>query len=398
MATQEEMLLALAAIENGYITREQVQKCLDIQKAMKEKGIRHSLVELLQHRKYLTKAQMQSVLYEQVLKAGPEEGSIIKGYRILEKKARGGTATVFLAGWLVYDCLVALKILHPKYCGTARMVNSFLNEAHLLCYLNCENIVKGYQYGKSRSLYFAAMEYVNGISVQKLIDRYGGVEETAALCIVLQIAKTLSYLDSQGIVHRDIKPGNVLIDRDGRCILCDLGFAKAADQKDYLLKEGVTCGTAAYISPEQAMGETDLDVRSDIYALGVTLYHLILGDVPFRGSQTEVIAQQVLGSLAASTREKMSPRLYGMVCKMMAKDRNARYQSAGALALDIEKALAESGESEEDIRRSLPGDFALLFPSIPDLPNAGRSRELREDQNAGKFRRTVGLRSMKRKR
>jgi serine/threonine-protein kinase len=205
------------------------------------------------------------------------------------------------------------------------------------------NIVRGYDNGMANTLYYLAMEYIEGKSVQNMIDEGGSLKEEQALDIILQIARALAYIQEQGIVHRDVKPDNVLMTPDGVVKLCDLGFAKPlGGHVAGAATEDVTCGTPQYMSPEQAQGEAALDIRSDIYALGATLYHMALGTLPFKGTDNmEIMAKQVLESLdsAEVKSRKISKHMHYFIERMMSKDKDFRYQSPQEMVEDIETQM-----------------------------------------------------------
>lgn len=270
----------------------------------------------------------------------------IPGYKIIGKIGVGGMATVFKAlDSRNANRVVALKILFPHHAKNEVFLQRFIREAKLLIQFNHVNIVRGYDWGVANTLYYLAMEYIEGKSVQNMIDEQGSLEEELALDIILQIARALAYIQEQGIVHRDVKPDNVLMTADGVVKLCDLGFAKPLGGPPGVgaaATEDVTCGTPQYMSPEQAQGEVALDIRSDIYALGATLYHMVLGTLPFKGTDNmEIMAKQVLESLdsAEVKSRKISKHMHYFIERMMSKDKNFRYQSPQELVEDIETQM-----------------------------------------------------------
>jgi len=189
--------------------------------------------------------------------------------------------------------------------------------------------------------YVFMMEYINGDDLQDLLRKGMTFNEDAALYIVLQAARALEYMRSQGILHRDIKPGNIMLKRDNTVKLIDLGFATSVGGQGE--NADSTLGTVQYISPEQARGQNDLDIRSDIYSLGATLYQLIVGELPFSGTdEQEIMAKQILDSLSSSAlkdRARISPHMHYFIEKMMAKDREIRYQNPIELIDDIEEKI-----------------------------------------------------------
>jgi len=215
------------------------------------------------------------------------------------------------------------------------------------------------------------MEDVDGETLQEKIARGGAFEEDGALYVILQVARALEYLREQGLVHRDIKPGNILVTADNKVKVIDLGFAgtdagpAGADASGAAPESAATVsGTAAYLSPEQAQGRSDLDVRSDIYSLGATLYQMVLGELPFAGDDAELVQKAVLEGLSAAATKggRISAPMHYFIEKMMAKDRDIRYQSPHELMADIEDTLAghksaaadgqpAAGPEDDDLQR-----------------------------------------------
>lgn len=340
MATKKEMMIAVKAVQSNFCNQKQVQKCLEIQRNLKqEKGQEVSLLTIMKKKGYLTAEQIQAIKESlpKIREIRPEDNPV-EGYKLLEKIGQGGMAVVFRATHPKHG-EVAVKILFPHHNSNEEYVNGFMNEAKLVCTMNHPNLVKGMDYGKSNDHYYLAMEYVRGsLSVKDVLDKQGPFDEDTALSIILQIAKALFYISSCGILHRDIKPDNTLITQTGEVKVCDLGFAKTIEKSTK--KSGLTCGTVQYISPEQAKGQGDVDVRSDIYSLGATLYHLVMGKVPFTGADSmEVMTKQVLEGLNDIKNRKISQHMHYFIEKMMAKDRNIRYQDPQELIDDIERTI-----------------------------------------------------------
>ncbi len=232
---------------------------------------------------------------------------------------------------------MALKVLLPGLARDAAAVNRFLEEGKLLQRLDHPAIVKGHRVFKFVDTYVLEMDFVPGKTLLEYQDDGGAFDEDGALSVVLQVARALESMREAGVVHRDLKPGNLMIDREGRVKLIDLGFAGAG--MEGRANADTTLGTPAYLAPEQAMGEDDLDARADIYSLGATLYHLVVGALPFEGeTDEEVLRKQILAGLSGKALKggDVSPRLHYIIEKMMAKDREVRYASPAELIADIE--------------------------------------------------------------
>jgi serine/threonine-protein kinase len=269
----------------------------------------------------------------------------IPGCRILQALGHGGTADVFRAREIKSGRVLALKILKPESAANAQTLASFVREANLLKDLEHPGLVKGFGPAKfvpksGGEVYFSRLECVEGETLLELLDKGQHFNEEVALKLILAVAEVLQYLSSNGLVHRDVKPGNVMLDHNGRIKLIDLGFA--ADQGAQTNKEGTATGTAAYLSPEEARGGAQADLRSDVYSLGVTLFHIAVGRLPFESSSdADVLRMQVQQALSAPELKGrgFSPHLSYFIEKMMAKEADVRYQSWDELLDDIREQL-----------------------------------------------------------
>lgn len=276
----------------------------------------------------------------------------IPGYEILGKAGTGGTADVWRAREKKSRRVMALKVLKPEAVRHAPTRQAFIAEAKLLEKLSHPGLVSGYGVARYNKVYFSRMEFIEGSTLLELLEEGNAFDETAALKVVLGVAEVLAYLAAQGVIHRDIKPGNIMLASDGSLKLIDLGFAgKPHDEaEEPAAGEGATTvGTVQYLSPEQARGGA-ADMRSDIYSLGVTLFHLVVGRLPFESSDDEeVLRMQVMQSLSSPElkSKKVSHQLQYFIEKMMAKDLEARYQSWTEL--------------DEDVRAVIEGQQALDF-------------------------------------
>ncbi len=261
----------------------------------------------------------------------------IPTYEILGSLGTGGTSDVFRAREKKTGRTIALKVLKPAPTRHVPTLKAFIDEAKLLERLEHPGLVKGYGIAKSGNTYFSKLECIEGRTLLEVLDQGQAFAEKVALRIVLEAAEVLAYLTSQGVVHRDVKPGNLMLSDAGAVKLIDLGFA-ASPEAHAKSKEGTTVGTVAYISPEQAQGAAAADLRSDIYSLGVTLFHLVVGRLPFESSNDqEILRMQVMQSLSSSELKSrnLSPHVHYFIEKMMAKDAEHRYQSWPELVRDV---------------------------------------------------------------
>ena len=325
-----------------------------------------------------------------------ERGRRIGDFELLKKLGQGSMGAVYLARQVTLDRLVALKILPPEMAADKEFAERFRREARATARLNHPNVIAAYDVGIAQGYHYIAMEYVEGIDLeQKLKDKPNGrFTEKEVLQVARDMAQALESASAHGIVHRDIKPSNILVGSDGICKLTDLGLAtnRATDQKR-ITETGLAVGTPYYISPEQARGETEVDVRSDIYSLGATLYHLVLGVVPFPGDNPVVIMTQHLTQEAKPVCEvdpAVSKALSRLIEKMMAKRQADRHQNAKDLLEDIEHV--ERGETPL-LRRARAKAKSETSPNIekpPSHPPAHPPTKAGLRSSAGPARSTAG--------
>lgn len=267
-------------------------------------------------------------------------------YRLTKRLGSGGTAIVFEAEDLKEGGKVALKVLREEYARVRARLERFVAEAKLLCDLEHDGLVKGLRVAKDKGTVFLAMELLPGETLEDRLVEGERFSEVEALRATRDVASVLAYLRRKGLVHRDLKPGNLLFAHDGSVKLIDLGFAARIGEVE---ASDTTVGTVAYIAPEQARGEGELDARADIYSLGATLYHLVVGEPPFAGDDNqEVLEKQVFAELSSERIKALglSPTLHYFIEKMMAKDKAIRFQDADEIVRDIEEKLGDSLESE----------------------------------------------------
>jgi len=285
----------------------------------------------------------------------PDPDRVIAGYEIIRKLGTGAMGSVFLARQVSLDRTVALKILPKSMVRDKEFEERFIREARATAKLSHENIVHGIDAGRSGDVLYFAMEYVDGKSVRDIIRETGRLEEKQAVDIGLQMARALEHAGRSGLIHRDIKPDNILIGPGGVAKLCDLGLAKAEKGDASLTQDGFVVGTPHYIAPEQARGEPDLDARVDIYALGSTLYMMVTGQVPFDGPTSAIVMARHITDPFPDPRKivpSLSAGLVTVMHRMVEKDKNDRYADATALREDLE-ALAE-GRLKADVPERLP--------------------------------------------
>ncbi|MHC4778539.1 MAG: protein kinase domain-containing protein, partial [Planctomycetota bacterium] len=359
MASPDDVSFGKIAVELKYCTTSQIEGAFEIQRKMALLGVYpKSLCEILMDQGVLSQYLVRQIYRTQ----GKREGfPSIPGYEVESKIGHGGMGTVYKAKQLNLDRAVAIKVLDPDLAKDRHFVDRFLREARSVAILNHENIIVGIDVGKTATEdYFFVMEYVEGHTVYEILKRERAIDEKRALEIALQIGRALKHAEDHNLVHRDIKPDNIMITEEEVAKLCDLGLAKSTRGKLRLTQAGSTHGTPHYMSPEQARGKEDIDIRSDIYSLGATLYHMLVGEVPFDGESAAVILLKHISEEVPSPRVSR-PEIDETTChileRMMAKKREDRYQTAQELIDDLDRVLA--GESPAS-RRLSPGASSIM--------------------------------------
>ncbi len=370
-------------LEHRFATPEQVNECLTIQSQVRAMGIApKNLGEILLEKNYITKEQAAAVLRMQG-QEGPQ--TQIPGYEIIVKLGQGAMGAVFKARQVSMDRLVALKVLAPRFAKDTAFVTRFVREARTVAKLHHQNIISGIDVGEHEGIHYFVMEYVDGETVGSLLRKSGAMPEKQALNIALQITKALDHANANSMVHRDIKPDNIMLTCDGVAKLCDLGLARQEGIDASLTQAGQTVGTPHYISPEQASGEKDIDIRSDIYSLGATLYHMILGSTPYPPGTASVVMAKHLTELVPPLKDRqpgVSAAVSEVVAKMMKKNRAERYQTPAELLTDISNILEDYPPAH--VKVEMP---RLIVKKPPVVPHAagkdGQRDTYRRSRSAG---------------
>lgn len=259
-------------------------------------------------------------------------------FELKKRLGKGGMGEVFLAHQISLDRVVALKTLSKELAKKEDFVKRFLREARSMAKLDHANVVKVYAVDSYRGIHFAAIEYIDGQSIQNWLDQIGLFSVGDAVHVAIVCATALQHAHEQNMVHRDIKPDNILVTRKGVVKVADFGLAKVMDEDVSMTQSGTGLGTPLYMAPEQARNAKHVDHRCDIYALGATLYHLLTGKLPFRGdSALELIMAKEKGTYpnARSVRSEIPERLDLIIDKMMAKDPAHRYKSCAEVCRDL---------------------------------------------------------------
>jgi serine/threonine protein kinase len=374
MAHENDSIAGRLAVERGYLSQAQLDDALETQRqALDQMGMDMPLLQVLVTKGLLTPEQEQDVRKAVAV----ETGKVLQvgDYEVTEKIGQGGFGAVFKAKSVVTGETVALKILLPAR-ATPDLIKRFEREAKIVATLDHKHIVRCIEFGHDpdKNCHFCALEYVDGEDLYEHVKRVGVLPEAEALSITYQITKALQHAHWSALIHRDVKPDNIMVMPDGTAKLLDLGLARPMDEEmTRLTQSGDVFGSPHYMSPEQAKSSKDVDTRADIYSLGATVYFMVTGRPPFDGATALMIIQQhVYGKLAwpAEANPALSNGICRMIAKMMVKDPGGRYQKPMDLLRDIDTLKAGG---EPDI-----GDVALRKSTIA-VPARPRRRRKRPD-------------------
>ena len=337
MSSKDKQILE-RALARGLLTDEQATRIARIRHNRKERdGTAPPIADVAVEKGFLTREQAERLAAAQ---DSFDKNHEIAGYRLEDKIGAGSMGTVYKARQLSLDREVAIKILSPHLARKSDYVERFLREARSVARLNHPNVISGIDAGEADGVRYFVMEYASGMTVGELIARGGAMDESRVMRVALQISRALEHAAEAGLVHRDVKPDNILLTKDGVAKLCDLGLAKDSPE------EGRALGTPAYISPEQAQGSADVDIRSDLYSFGCTLYHMLTGDQPFKGSAKVVMVSHLTETAPpiADREPDVSAAMIAVVEKLMQKQASDRHASPREL-LGALLAIEKGGES-----------------------------------------------------
>ena len=282
-------------------------------------------------------------------------GTVFEKYTVEKMLGRGGMGVVYLVRHNVLDSYFALKVLFPDAAKKNKLfVTRFLQEAKLACKIRHPNLIAVYDAGKNsdHGLYYLVMDYVPGGSVRDLLEKERRLDPAPALRIVRQTAQALNAAYEHHMVHRDIKPDNIMFDADGTAKLADLGIAKLTDNQEITLTTSQSVfGTPAYMSPEQARDSSKVDSRADIYSLGIVFYEMLVGRRPYRGDTTIEILSQVLSDADIPDIRKIRPKipaeLAELISEMTAKNLEKRIPDPATLLQRLEKINVSAGDPQQ---------------------------------------------------
>jgi eukaryotic-like serine/threonine-protein kinase len=301
-----------------------------------------------------------------------EAGTVIDGrYRVVARLGSGGMADVYLAHDDLLGRQVALKLLHERFAEDQEFVERFRREASSAAGLSHPNVVAVFDRGEWNGTYYIAMEYLPGRSLKAVVREHGPLSPQDATDIVVQILLATRFAHKRGIIHRDIKPHNVILDEEGRAKVTDFGIARAGASD--MTMTGSIMGTAQYLSPEQAQGHAVRET-SDLYAVGVVLYELLTGSVPFEGESAVTIALKQVSVEPTPPSERnpeVGPALDAVVMRALAKSPSARFASADEFIAALQQARDGIAPAPATVPAGTPETAAALV--VPPLPAGGET-------------------------
>jgi len=348
--TNYDTIFGQMVVEQGLCTELELQHCQkELENCPADQPA--TLRELLINKGYITPTQAKRV--KATAKESKDVAEQIPGYKILGKLGAGAMAVVYKATQLSLHRTVAIKILPKRFSEKPDYVKRFYKEGQAAAKLNHNNIVAAFDVGEAGGYHYFVMEYVEGKTLYEDLAKNKVFDETDAIDIITQVARALAHAHACGLIHRDVKPKNIMINSAGVVKLADMGLARATDDAKLAESEaGKAYGTPYYIAPEQIRGEIDIDGRADIYSLGVTLYHMLTGRVPFEASTpSDVMKKHLKESLIPPDHinTTLSAGIAEVIEVMMAKRKQNRYSTAEELLTDLD--MVRKGEPPLQARR-----------------------------------------------
>lgn len=336
--TSYDTIFGRMAIEYGFCTKEEVQRSIqELKNRAKDRPC--TLRDLMVDLGYITRSQaerLEAAIKDSRSTAVPYQ---IPGYKVIGKIGAGAMAVVFKAVQLSLNRTVAIKILPKRFSSDPEYVRRFYKEGQAAGKLHHNNIVQAIDVGEAGGYHYFVMEYVEGKTIADDLAAGKILSEQEALDIIIQVAQALDHAHAMGLVHRDVKPKNIMVTKDGVVKLADLGLAReTADIETAQYEAGKAYGTPYYIAPEQIKGMVDIDGRADIYSLGATFYHMVTGRAPFTGEDSAEIMRKHLEEPLTPPdhiNTSLSAGVSEIIEVMMAKRREDRYANAKELLADL---------------------------------------------------------------
>ena len=347
MPSPDDLSLARRVVAEGICERPEVEECLALQHQTEQSGKLETLAELLIQRGFVTRSQLSRLKQTKPPPSVSGEPATLRlgYYELLLKLGEGGMGAVYKANDTRNGKIVAIKVLPRSKARDETFLRRFEMEARATFELDHPNIVHGYDIGHSDGYHYLVIEFVQGYDLCAMLEQRGRFTETEALNILEQMCKALDHIHTEHLVHRDIKPENILVSEDGIAKLTDMGLTiddPAHGRSHRLTQAGIAMGTPFYLSPEQIKGESDVDIRSDIYALGATTYEMVTGRPPFEGESPTIVMMKHLNETVPSPHDldrTISINFCHMLERMMAKDPFHRYQTPYEMLQDVRRVI-----------------------------------------------------------
>ena len=335
--TSYDTVFGKMAVEQGLCTDAELRRSLEEMKS-RRKVNPVMLKDLMVGLGYVTPSQAERL--KTSIKMSKTAVHQIPGYKILGKLGAGAMAIVYKAKQLSLNRIVAIKVLPKRFSENAEYVERFYKEGQAAAKLNHNNIVQAFDVGEAGGYHYFVMEYVEGKTLYEDLAAGKVFDEDEALDIIIQVARALNHAHSCGLIHRDVKPKNIMINTAGVAKLADMGLAReTTDIEAAQTEAGKAYGTPYYIAPEQIRGKIDIDGRADIYGLGATLYHIVTGRVPFMADDpSDVMRKHLREQLIPPDHinTSLSAGISEVIEVMMAKHKEDRYNGVEELLTDLE--------------------------------------------------------------
>ena len=379
--------LVQLAVSKKWLTAEQGRQAIEICAKAAELGLGSSLEEVLVRKGWITHERWNELLSGAGKEGGEGAGILIGKYRVVQKVGEGGMGAIFKVKKQGSDRVVALKLLSREVSKLKDWRARFQREAKVAINLDHPNIVRGIEIGQEKDRFYYVMEFIEGANLSDLIHNQGAVPEPRALEWMIQLAEGIDYIDSKKLVHRDIKPDNIIVTPQGVAKLTDLGLAKSiAANSPQITATGTAVGTPGYMSPEQIRGDKAVDIRTDLYSLGATFYFALTGRKPFEGDSFQEVLVKHLNDQLPSPKAHMG-RLSDEICriveKLMAKERKDRYRGAG----DLLKDLRSLQRGQPLVTREIPEGRSMVSrdPTLPTIDLKAMRARAAAQKRRGEF-------------
>ncbi|MCG3136535.1 MAG: Serine/threonine-protein kinase PknD [Phycisphaerae bacterium] len=372
----EDSVFARTVIDAKLATADEVATCVaEVRRINREGSAVIRLAELLVEQGYITESQRRRLSEDSRGDTTYRPAQQIPGFQIQGKIGQGAMATVYKAKQISLDRIVAIKVLPKRMGENSEFVNRFYREGRAAAKLNHVNIVQAIDVGEAGGYHYFVMEFIDGKTVWDDLRERGNYNEKEALDIVTQSAQALQHAHERGLIHRDIKPKNIMITKTGVVKLADLGLAREmSDMEAAMAEAGRAYGTPYYISPEQIRGEVNIDLRADIYSLGATFYHMVTGRVPFEGNTPSAVMHKHLKEPLVPPdhlNTTLSAGVGEVIEVMMAKKREDRYISTKDLIMDLDAIvrgepplIARSKYDQNVLHELAVGGETISMPAI----------------------------------